>query len=388
MTQEENQTEEPEESFDPHRFSAEPKRKPNKTIVVILVIFVMVMTLLGASVYITKKYLSTFMSERAEKRAEEKLKKEAEEDNGRKNKQFAEIPVALPALPVALKGQEGEPTADGAIPLVPLGETAAKAPPAPPPPPGLMDDEAVLETGNANGAVPVTSGLLGTATSGPRARNVQELAQQQSQQAPLTSTQQVSAENLGNRSYLLARGAFIPCVLETQLISNIGGSSSCVLPQNIYSDDGKVMLLEKGSTLVGQYQSNLKNGDVRIAILWQRIKTATGVVIDVDSPAADQVGVMGAAGYVDNHWFERIGAAFLLSLVDSAVKIQVAQESRGGTTNSPSYASPDTTSSLAGKVLDSTINIPPTMYKNRGDRLMVYVNRDLWFNNVYKLTQR
>lgn len=390
----------PEENFDPHRFEAEPKRKPNKTIVVILVIFVVLMTLIGSSVFITKKYLSSYMTERAEKRAEEKAKKEAEEDQGRKGKQFGSVPVALPpALPIAFKTDtsiapvEGTVAAEAAAPAT-AAEAATPAPaPAPPPPPGLMDDEAKSDTAAGGGASAAQdiAGLAGMNGGGnqPRANNVQQLAQQQSQQAPVTSTPQVSAANLGDRSYLLARGSFIPCVLQTQLVSTIQGSSTCVLPQNIYSDDGKVLLLEKGSSIIGQYKSDLKTGDNRIAVLWQRIKTTSGVVIDVDSPAADQVGANGMPGFIDNHWMERIGAAFLLSLVDNAVQIQVAKESQGSSNTSGSVSSPySTASSLSEKVLDSTINIPPTLYKNRGERVMVFVNRDLWFNNVYKLTKR
>jgi type IV secretion system protein VirB10 len=175
-------------------------------------------------------------------------------------------------------------------------------------------------------------------------------------------------------------------------VSNIPGSASCVVPQTIYSDDGKMVLIEKGSKIVGEYKSELRNGDSRIAILWERIKTATGVVLDVDSPAADSVGTMGASGYVDNHWGERIGAAFLLSLVQDAVSIEIAKKG-GVPSNAPGSngvpsATINTGTSMADQVLRSTINIAPTLYKNRGDRVMVYVKRDLWFDSVYQLSQK
>jgi len=242
---------------------------------------------------------------------------------------------------------------------------------------------------NSSNTSPVSSLFDHGTKAASKPKNVQELANKIAESAPLTNTSQVSAANLGNRSYLLARGAFMPCVLETQLVSNIAGYASCILPQRIYSDDGKVVLLEKGSKIIGQYQNTVKNGDVRIAILWQRIKSATGVVIDVDSPAADGVGAMGAPGYVDNHWMERIGAAFLLSMVDDVIKMEVAkrQNEKQGQNNTVLLptSSISTSKSLSEKVLESTINIPPTIYKNRGERLMVYVNRDLWFDSVYHI---
>ncbi|WGG49418.1 type IV secretion system protein VirB10 [Rugamonas sp. DEMB1] len=358
----------------------------------VVVAFVIVMGVAGAAVLMVKKQLSAFMAERAEKQAQEKERNKAEEGNERKGKIFGNLGIGgiggiggIAALPesfakppaAALPG----PAGNGVAPLPDLPPPHAEAPlPNPAPPPGMMLDA---------GPAPAPGAGAGAGAGGGEAkpRNVQAFAAQQTMMLPLTATPQARAANLGERSYLLARGAFIPCVLETQLISNIPGNASCVLPQNIYSDDGKVLLMEKGSKIVGQYQSDVRAGDSRIAILWQRVKTTTGVVVDVDSPAASGVGAMGAAGVVDNHWSERIGAAFLLSLVDDAIKIEVAKHSQGNTVVLPS-ASIGTAKSLSEKVLDSTINIAPTLYKNRGDRLMVYVNRDLWFNGVYNLNQR
>ena len=425
MTQDMHIESDPVQDFDPHRFTAEPKRKPSKLLVTVIMVFVASMTVVGAAVMIGKNRFAASMAERDKAKALEKEQKKADEENQRKGKVFDQAPkTAEAALPGGFGAAKPAPPAkDAPIPVITNGSTAPAAPSAPaapaqprPRPAMMLGDAPAVDAnanngntggntgnvagGNANGGLPGgTAGapagaaaaplLAGNGQSAPRPRDVQEYAGQQAQKTPITATAQATAANLGNRSYLLARGAFIPCVLETQLISNIAGNSSCLLPQNIYSDDGKVLLLEKGSRIVGQYQSNVKAGDTRLAILWQRIKTPSGVVIDVDSPATDGVGSVGAPGFVDNHWPERIGAAFLLSLVDDAVRIEIAKHSEGSinSTSTPT-ATAGATKSLAEKVLDSTINIPPTLYKNRGDRLMVYVNRDLWFDSVYKVTQR
>ena len=40
---------------------------------------------------------------------------------------------------------------------------------------------------------------------------------------------------------------------------------------------------------------------------------------------------------------------------------------------------------IATEVLKNTINIPPTGYVNQGERIMVYLVRDVDFSDVYEL---
>lgn len=248
----------------------------------------------------------------------------------------------------------------------------------------MVDDDSA----SVGGKAPVAAER---AADPSRPKVVQTQAANEAKGQPATGTPQVTAANLGDRSYLLARGSWIPCILETQLNSTVAGSTSCVIPENVYSDDGKVVLIGKGSHAQGTFGNTLKVGDERIAVMWDRIKTTLGIVIDVNSPVADGVGTTGAGGYVDNHWGQRIGAAILLSFVQDAIGYEVAKTQNSASTSSSGTNvylpnnSITSTNRLAEKILDSTINIPPTLYKNRGERIMIFVNRDMWFDSTYKL---
>lgn len=256
----------------------------------------------------------------------------------------------------------------------------------------LQAQAAAIARGGQNSASPSPSGVdsgtnLGSSVPPLRkGRTVQEYAQLATSRNPATGTPQVAAAALGDRSMLLARGAIIPCVLLTQVHSNVPGAASCQVSENIWSDDGRVLLVGRGSTISGAYQGAMKAGDSRLAIVWSRIKSADGVVVDVESPGADGLGTMGLGGYVDNHWPERIGAALLLSLIDDAVSIEIAARSEGSASRAPTSTA-NTTKSMAEQVLSSTINIPPTITKARGSRVAVVVQRDLWFDGVYAFSE-
>ena len=158
----------------------------------------------------------------------------------------------------------------------------------------------------------------------------------------------------------------------------------------MFSDDGHVLLVERGSHLDGEYRVvQIKPGLTRVPVLWTRVRTPTGVTVDLDSPATGSLGESGIGGYVDNRWTERLGGALLLSLVEDVVKIAAAsQGSSGNTGNNNTLVLPNTTaqgSKLAEKVLEATINIPPLLYQNQGGVVGVYVARDIDFSSVYEL---
>ncbi len=202
-----------------------------------------------------------------------------------------------------------------------------------------------------------------------------------------SATPKVAATLLGDRSLTLPMGTAFTCALKTKVISATSGLVGCQVQRNVYGDNGRVLLIERGSHLDGEYRiSSVRPGMVRIPVLWTRVRTPHGVTVDIDSPGTGQLGESGIDGYVDNRWGERIGAAMLLSLIDDSVKLVIqnqTQDQQADTIILPS--STDSTSKLAETVLDSTINIPPLLYQNQGGIVGIYVARDVDFSPVYEL---
>ncbi|WP_281661158.1 type IV secretion system protein VirB10 [Microvirgula aerodenitrificans] len=196
-----------------------------------------------------------------------------------------------------------------------------------------------------------------------------------------TSTPMRKAGKLGNRNFILAKGSAIDCALQTMLDSTVPGMTSCTVTRNIFSDNGKVLLIERGSTASGEYKSNMRQGMARIGVLWSRIKTPKGIVINLDSPGSDPLGGAGVPGYVDNHFWQRFGGALMLSLIDDVARGATSNSGSNGQFNLNSTG--DAAQNMATEALKNTINIPPTLYKNQGEQVGIYVARDLDFSSVY-----
>lgn len=257
---------------------------------------------------------------------------------------------------------------------------------------GLLDQltqSAELAAGQS-GVSPAAGPVLGSATPHPLAANNAAAAGAAAllgDQLQGSITPKAIAGTLGDRSLTLPRGTAFTCALKTRILSATSGLVGCQVQRNVFSDDGRVLLIERGSHLDGEYRvTSVRPGVTRIPVLWTRIRTPLGVTVDIDSPATGPLGESGIEGHVDNRWTERIGAALLLSLIDDSVKLVIqnqANERQADTIVLPSTTA--NSSKLAEKVLDSTINIPPLIYQNQGGIVGIHVARDVDFSSVYEL---
>jgi type IV secretion system protein VirB10 len=197
-----------------------------------------------------------------------------------------------------------------------------------------------------------------------------------------TSTPAVKAKVLPTERLLLPKGAFLDCTLETAIDSSLPGMTTCVTATDTFGTDGTVVLLERGTKLVGETRGDVQHGTARVYVLWTEARTPAGVVVPLASPGTDELGRAGLPGEVNHHFWERFGAAILISVIDGAVQSAVQTAGDG---NGAVVVNPSTSRDIMTEVLRSTVNIPPTVTKQNGDRIAVLVARDLDFRSVYEL---
>jgi type IV secretion system protein VirB10 len=136
------------------------------------------------------------------------------------------------------------------------------------------------------------------------------------------------AEMLPAQRLLLPKGAFIDCTLETAIDSTLPGMTTCVMATDVFGVDGKVVLMERGTKLIGETRGQVQQGQARVFVLWTEARTPAGVVVPLASPGADELGRSGLPGEVNRHFWERFGAAMLISIVDGAVEAAVDKKRR------------------------------------------------------------
>jgi len=192
------------------------------------------------------------------------------------------------------------------------------------------------------------------------------------------------AGQLGNRNFLITQGTMIECALITRLVTTQPGLLTCLATHDIMSANGMVKLIDRGTKFTGYQSNGMTQGQARAFVTWNRLETPTGVILNLASPGTGPLGEAGVSGYVDNHFWDRFGNAILLSLIGDLGAWATNQGQRGD--NNVSF---DTTlnggQEVITTILERSLDIPPTLYKNQGERIGIMVARDLDFSLVYDL---
>lgn len=284
--------------------------------------------------------------------------------------------MALPPLPPAAAPAAPTPQpAPQPIPLLPTSTAMSARPmPAAPSGPTLLQRRIAassIDTGNREPSNPLAAaGIVGKKLPGD------------------ADSKPTSAQSLPHPDTLMQRGTYIRCVLETRIVSDIPGFSTCLVTEPVYSFNGHTLLLPKGSKLLGSYSGG-PTGD-REAVIWDRIITPTGIDVNMSSPGIDNLGGAGLPGYYDAHWGKRIGSALLISLLSDAFKYEAAEHgprnttiSNGLVTQTPFESNTaQTIQNLANQAVREAANRPPTVTINQGTVIYVYVTKDVDFSGV------
>jgi type IV secretory pathway VirB10-like protein len=197
-----------------------------------------------------------------------------------------------------------------------------------------------------------------------------------------------------DRNYLIPRGSSISCVLDSRLVSDISGQTSCTVNTNVYSMNGAYRLIPKGSRLSGTYSSGAASNE-RLAIIWDRILTPEGIDVAISDPGTDAMGGTGVPGEFNGNWGKKLYTALLVSLAGDLFKLGTVKygptqtttktEANGATTSQTTpfeSITVDTLSKVPGQIAAKTLAMPGTITIAQGQLVKVVTTRDIDFQQA------
>jgi type IV secretion system protein VirB10 len=214
---------------------------------------------------------------------------------------------------------------------------------------------------------------------------------------------------------LVPQGTILRGVLETAVQTDLPGMVRAITTEDIWSFDGRRILIPAGSRLIGEYNAGITEGQTRAFIVWSRLLRADGVSLSLGSIGTDELGRSGMGGDVNNHYLKRFGPAILLSVISAGGQILAASAetqnfnsnpvttttinpATGVSTTNTTYPNNNIGSNLAakgaavaaqsftqlmGEALKTSLAIPPTITINQGAAVAIFVRRDLDFSELY-----
>lgn len=244
--------------------------------------------------------------------------------------------------------------------------------------------------------------LSGSAATNPQGDNARTALDQADKNTAFTSNvlaatkaETAKATRLSKLSSTIAQGKIIDAVMESAVNTDLPGPIRAIVSRDIYAESGRTVMIPKGSRLIGTYNSDIDRGQVRVLIVWTRLIRPDGLDIEIASPAVDALGRAGVRGIADNKYAEVFSAAFLTSIISIGVGLAVdavedtestttnntdgSSTSTGGAASSATTGAVQTIGGASRSVVDSLINIKPTITIDQGSRVNVFVNRDLIF---------
>jgi type IV secretion system protein VirB10 len=190
-------------------------------------------------------------------------------------------------------------------------------------------------------------------------------------------------------TFTIRKGTLIPCSDVTAIDTGSGGNVgvTATIPIDVWSMNHRMILLGKGTTVVGDVGHGLVNGLDRLGVVWREFTTPApdSVGVSINSPAVGPLGEGGLDGDVKRHEWQKIKGVLALSLLQGGLNIGQALAQSRGTTNIDFSAVTNGGNEIGNTLLQSQISIPDTIHRDQGLACGIYMAQDIDFSNVYSL---
>lgn len=186
----------------------------------------------------------------------------------------------------------------------------------------------------------------------------------------------------------------IPAFLVRPISSQLGGNIVAQVETNIYGAMGRVVLIPKGSRVIGFYQANNKIGEYRLDIIWTRIITPHGInILLTNAKGADVKGYNGLVGEVHSRNFQKYGIPLSLSTLSNGLLLAINSMNQSATADNTNTTNQITSaymtaqimsgmrqdvSTIIQRIVQEQIKIQPIITIREGSRIFIAPSQDIF----------
>lgn len=185
----------------------------------------------------------------------------------------------------------------------------------------------------------------------------------------------------------------IPAVLKIPIDARSPGRAVATVERDIYGGDGRLVVIERGSTLIGTVGSSSSTSEEKLGIAWQRIVRPDGAAFAITATSGDAMGRAGVPAYIDNRWFDRFGRTVLFSVLQGGITAAVggntvnaqgingSQQQQDARSTGVSIAN-QTITPLVQQYMREQLALPPIRTIPVGTRLTVFPTTDIMLKPI------
>ncbi|HWZ59047.1 MAG TPA: TrbI/VirB10 family protein, partial [Gemmatimonadaceae bacterium] len=191
-------------------------------------------------------------------------------------------------------------------------------------------------------------------------------------------------------AYELKAGTVIPAGLVTTVNSDLPGTIVAQVSRDVYdSRTESIVLVPKGTRLIGAYDDRIVSGQSRVLVAWTRMVFPDGRSVRLPGvEGVDAAGSAGVEGSVNDHLGHVFATAALMSALSAGAQLS-QPETTGGT-----YAAPSAGQVAAGalgqemstvglEMVRQGLSVKPTITVRGGAAVQVMLTQDVVFTMGY-----
>lgn len=180
--------------------------------------------------------------------------------------------------------------------------------------------------------------------------------------------------------YEVKAGTYIPGVLISGINSDLPGNIKGQVREDVYDTvTGNHLLIPKGTTLIGTYDSGITFGQNRALVVWQRLIFPNGKTILLDNMGGvDLSGYAGFKDRVDNHNLELFKAVILSSILGAGTAIVSDDDNKENDWRGEAgRGAGEQVIMIGNRLADKLLALQPTITIRPGYRFNIMTHSDL-----------